>query len=146
PGLYEAVMTPRDPNDRGADLISGDYLVRFEARTLDHIRALGGNNEEDDRQFAAAARISEINLGLYRTVVQPWVRAWANEGLAQWMRRSHPLRLQYEAFSRSNPFMGSLPAWIELVQTNRRHVPTDNCFWQAQERFAEFIETSLNAL
>ena len=69
-----------------ADLIGGDYLVRFEARTLDDIRALGGNDEEDERKFAAAARVSEINLGLYRTFVQPWVRSWANEGFAQWMR------------------------------------------------------------
>ena len=50
PGLYEAVMTPKNPNDPTADLISGDYLVRFEARTLDDIRAFGGNNEEDDRE------------------------------------------------------------------------------------------------
>ena len=108
PGLYEAVMTPKDPDDPAADLIGGDYLVRFEARTLDDIRALGGNNEEDDRKFAAVARVSEINLGLYRTFVQPWVRLWANEGFAEWMRRLHPLRLQYEMFSHANPFMRPL--------------------------------------
>ncbi len=39
PGLYEAVMVPKDPGQRAADLIGGDYLVRFEARTLDDIRA-----------------------------------------------------------------------------------------------------------
>ena len=75
PGLYEAVMVPKDQRERGADLIAGDYLVRFEARTLDDIRALGGNDEADEREFATAARVSEINLGLYRTFVQPWVRA-----------------------------------------------------------------------
>ena len=32
PGLYEAVMTPKDPDDPTADLIGGDYLVRFEAQ------------------------------------------------------------------------------------------------------------------
>ena len=65
PGLYEAVMTPKNRSEQDADLITGDYLVRFEARTLDDIRALGGNDEGDEREFAAAARISEINLGLY---------------------------------------------------------------------------------
>ena len=34
PGLYEAVMTPKDSKDAGADLISGDYLVRFEAANI----------------------------------------------------------------------------------------------------------------
>ena len=54
--------------------------MRFEARTLDDIRALGGNSEEDERRFATVARISEINLGLYRTFMQPWIRLLANEG------------------------------------------------------------------
>ena len=108
PGLYEAVMTPKNRSEQDADLITGDYLVRFEARTLDDIRALGGNDEEDERKFAAAARVSEINLGLYRTFFQPWVRLCANEGTAQWMRQLHPLRMQYEMFSRNNPFMRPL--------------------------------------
>ena len=145
PGLYEAVMTPKDRDDASADLIGGDYLVRFEARTLDDIRALGGNDEEDDRKFAAVARVSEINLGLYRTFVQPWVRSWANEGFAKWMRQFHPLRLQYEMFSHANPFMRPLLSSVEDVRENRQPVPKDNAFWQAQERVADWIETSLDA-
>ena len=145
PGLYEAVMMPKDPEDASADLIGGDYLVRFEARTLDDIRALGGNDEEDDRKFAAAARVSEINLGLYRTFVQPWVRSWANEGFAKWMRQFHPLRLQYEMFSHTNPFMRPLLSCMGDVRANRQPVPKDNPFWQAQEQLGDWIETSLDA-
>jgi len=145
PGLYEAVMTPKDPEDASADLIGGNYLVRFEARTLDDIRALGGNDEEDDRKFAAAARVSEINLGLYRTFVQPWMRSWANEGCAKWMRQFHPLRLQYEMFSHTNQFMRPLLSCVGDVRANRQPVPKDNVFWQAQEQLGEWIETSLDA-
>jgi pimeloyl-ACP methyl ester carboxylesterase len=145
PGLYEAVLTTKDPNDRAANLISGDYLVRFEARNLDDIRKLGGNDEEDDRKFAAVARVSEINLGLYRTLFQPWVLAWANEGFAEWMRRFHPLRLQYELFSHVNPFMRPLLSGLEYVRASRQPVARDNAFWQAQEWTAEWIETSLDA-
>ena len=36
--------------------------MRCEARTLDDIRALGGNDAADERRFATAARVSEINL------------------------------------------------------------------------------------
>jgi pimeloyl-ACP methyl ester carboxylesterase len=145
PGLYEAVMTPKSPDDTAAELISGDYLVRFEARTLDDIRALGGNDEEDDRKFAAAARVSEINLGIYRTLFQPWVRLWANEGVAEWMRRAHPLRLQYEMFSQANPFMRPLLSSCDYVKENRQPVATGNTLWQAQEWFSEWIEKSLDA-
>jgi hypothetical protein len=48
PGLYEAVITPKEaasPSDD--DLVGGDYLVRFETRTLDDIRALGVNSFDD---------------------------------------------------------------------------------------------------
>ena len=145
PGLYEAVMTPKDWGEASADLIGGDYLVRFEARTLDDIRALGGNDEEDDRKFAAVARVSEINLGLYRALVQPWVQTWANEGVAKWMRRMHPLRLQYEMFSHANPFMRPLLSAVEDVRKNRQPIAKDNALWQAQERAADWIETSLDA-
>jgi hypothetical protein len=145
PGLYEAVMTPKNRAEKDADLITGDYLVRFEARTLDDIRALGGNDEEDDRKFAAAARVSEINLGLYRTFVQPWVRLCANDGAAQLMRQLHPLRVQYEFFSRNNPFMSPLLSASEQVRKNRTPVSKDNAFWQAQTLLSDWIEGSFNA-
>ncbi len=139
PGLYEAVLTPKDPNDPTADLIAGDYLVRFETRDLDAIRALGGNDIEDERKFATVARISEINLGLYRTFLQPWVRAFANEASADWLRRLHPLRLQYELLSDSNPFMRALLPLAERVREDREPVAQENLLLEAQGEFSKQI-------
>src|SRR5262245_42070467 len=144
-GLYEAVMIPKATVDASSDLVAGDYLVRFEARSLDDIRALGGNDEEDERKFAAVARLSQINLGLYRTFVQPWVKSWVNDGFANWMRRSHPLRLQYELFSHANPFVQAAIASVEEVKKNRQPVSHDNALWQAQTQVADWIESSLDA-
>jgi pimeloyl-ACP methyl ester carboxylesterase len=145
PGLYEAVMTPKEAGGPAADLVAGNYLVRFEPRTLDDIRALGGNSLEDERQFAAVARVSEINLGLYRTFVQPWVKAWANEGFAEWMRKMHPTRLPYEMFTPANPFLKSVSSLADSARENRQPVSPDNVFWQAQEQLGNGIETSLKA-
>ena len=75
PGLYEAVFEPKTESTSGADLVTGDWLMRCEMRTLDDIRALGCNDAADERRFATAARISDINLALYRTFAQPVVRA-----------------------------------------------------------------------
>jgi pimeloyl-ACP methyl ester carboxylesterase len=144
PGLYEAVMTPKQAGDNNDELIGGNYLVRFESRTLDDIRALGANSEEDERRFATVARVSEINLGLYRTFVQPWIRLFANEGSASWRRKLHPLRLQYELFSPANPFMGYVASMADVVRQNRQPVSADNVFLQAQAAGAQWIETSLN--
>jgi hypothetical protein len=145
PGLYEAVMTPKDPNDPTADFIGGGYLVRFEGRTLDDIRALGANSLEDERKFAAAARISEINLGLYKTMFQPWVKLWANEGMAEWMQRMHPARLQYEMYSHSNPMWRSFDTIVESAKASRQPVAEDNPYWHAQEMFSDWMTSSLDA-
>jgi len=145
PGLYEAVLTPKDPNDPTADLIAGDYLVSFEMRDFDAIRALGGNDLEDERKFATVARISEINLGLYRTFLQPWVRAFANEASADWMHRLHPLRLQYELFSGSNPFIRALASIAEHVRQDRKPSAQDNLLLQAQGECSKQIEKMLKS-
>ena len=40
--------------------------MRCEARTLDDIRAMGGNSPEDERRFETAKRVSKMNLEAYR--------------------------------------------------------------------------------
>src|SRR5207342_1605839 len=104
------------------------WVMRCEARTLDDIRALGGNDADDERRFATAARVSEINLALYRTFAQPMVRAMMSAPAAEWMRRLHPLRLQYEMFSDKNPWMASVRALAGATQENRKPTTADNPF------------------
>ena len=84
PGLYEAVISEVGEDTANRDLVDGKYLFRLEPRTLDDIRALGVNSPADDKRFAAVARMSEINLGLYRTFAEPWIRASAT---GRWPRR-----------------------------------------------------------
>jgi pimeloyl-ACP methyl ester carboxylesterase len=87
PGLYEAMITGIDEHLENPRLVEGRYLFSLEARTLDHIRALGGNSPEDDLRFATAARVSEINQGLYRTLLSPAVRTMVTEQSAEFLRR-----------------------------------------------------------
>jgi Protein of unknown function (DUF3141) len=145
PGLYEAVLAPAPKRTGPEKSPIGDYVVRFEGRTLDDIRALGGNDVEDEREFAAVARLSEINLGLYRTFVQPWVRAMATEQGAELLRRLNPARLQFELFSDKNPFLRPVAAMADRVRADRRTVPADNPFLAAQEQASRQIEAGLDA-
>ncbi len=144
PGLYEAVITPKGPETAHSELVSGDYVMRFEARTLGHIRALGGNDAEDERRFATVARVSEINQGLYRTFFSPAVKQLTNDYTAAWMRRLHPHRLPYEILSDKNPFMAPIAALAEQVRANRRAVAPDNPFQQLQEKASQQIVDALN--
>src|SRR5262249_53262077 len=138
--LYEMVLTKK-PADENSVTELGDYIARFEVRTLDDLRVLGGNTEEDERRFAAAARLSEVNLGLYRTFVSPWVRAFSSEPMAEACRKLHPLRLQYELFSDRNPLSHGVAQAAAAARANRRPVSAANPFL-AWERYASDQITS----
>jgi hypothetical protein len=145
PGLYEAVITPRGRGDAddAADLIAGGHLIRFAAREVDDVRAIVGADPEDERRFATAARVSEVNLGLYRSLAQPWVRALVSEPAAEWVRRTHPLRLQYELLSDVNPWLRALGTFADGVRENRHPVAADNPFVRAERETSDRIEAAL---
>src|ERR1700730_7149615 len=116
-----------------------------EARTLDDIRALGGNDAADERRFATAARVSETNLELYRAFAQPVVRALVTSPLAQWMQQMHPLRLQYELFSDANPMMAAVGLMADQVRKDRKPVAPDNPLVRLQENFSRQMVAALDA-
>ena len=144
PGLYEAVFENKTGDMANPDLVSGNWVMRCEARTLDDIRALGGNDAADERCFATAARVSDTNLALYRTFAQPVVQAMVSAPLADWMRKLHPLRLQYELFSDANPLMGSVALLADQARSNRKAVTGENPFAAMQENFSNQIVRALD--
>jgi hypothetical protein len=145
PGLYEAVLEKKGEDTSNIDLARGNWVMRFETRTLDDIRALGGNDAADERRFATAARISETNLSLYRTFAQPLVRTLVNDQVAEWMRQLHPLRLQYELFSDANPAMVPVAMLAEETRKNRRPTNDDNPFIALQEQLSNQVIAVLDA-
>jgi len=145
PGLYEATFEAKDADTTNADLAVGQWVMRCEARTLDDIRAMGGNSPEDERRFAAAKRVSEINLAAYQKFLQPWIKGIVKPQMAEMMRNLHPLRLQYEAFSSQNPFMSVVKSLAEQVSDDRKQVPTDNPFLAFQERISKQIVNALDS-
>ena len=74
PGLYEIVITEKPGTEASSEGQYGDFDLSIEERGLDDIRALGRNSLEDEREFAAVARVSELNNAFYQTFVQPWTR------------------------------------------------------------------------
>jgi hypothetical protein len=145
PGLYEAVISGVDESVVNPELVQGEYLFTLETRTLDDIRALGGNTPEDDMRFAAASRVSEINQGLYRTFASPAVSMAATEESAELLRRMHPNRLRFLMFSDQNPFMLPFAAAVDWVRSNRAPVDANNPFSALERMMSDFIANSLEA-
>ena len=145
PGLYEATFEAKDEETTSSDLVVGKWVMRCEARTLDDIRAMGGNSPEDERRFAAAKRVSEINLAAYRKFVQPWIKKVVSPQLAETMRNLHPLRLQYEALNSKNPLMATVKSAAEEIEDNRKPAAKDNPFLAFQELMSKQIVHALDS-
>ena len=145
PGLYEATFERKSGDTTSSDLVEGEWVMRCEQRTLDDIRAMGCNSPEDERRFATAARVSEINLSLYRAFMQPMVKAIFTPQVAELLRRWDTGRMQYEAFTDANPFMPALASAAEKVREQRKPASTDNPFIVAQEKASERIVKALDS-
>lgn len=145
PGLYEATFEAKGEETTSSDLVVGQWVMRCEARTLDDIRAMGGNSPEDERRFAAAKRVSEMNLAAYRKFVQPWIKKMVTPQMAETMRNLHPLRLQYEVLSSQNPWMGAVKTAADEIEEKRKPVAEDNPFLAFQEQMSKQIVHALDS-
>ncbi len=144
PGLYEAVMTPKTEDAANPDLVGGDWIVRFEPRTLADVRAIVQPDPENERRFATARRVSEINLGLYRSLFQPFVQAFARAQTAEWLHKLKPSELPYELFSERNPLMQQIAQLAEQVRAQRRPASPDNPLLQMQAVMSDTIIAALD--
>jgi hypothetical protein len=145
PGLYEATFEAKSADTTSPNLVTGDWVMRCQARTLDDIRALGGNDAADERRFATAARVSEANLALYRAFAQPMVRAMTTAPMAEWMQKLHPLRLQYELLSDASPAAAPLAQLAQQVRDRRQPARDDNPFMALERSVSRQIVATLDA-
>ena len=147
-GLFELSVQDKTPGEPHACLVPGDYLMSMHQRTLGDVAAIVAPNSDEvaasDRRFAAAARLSQVNLALYRQYLQPWVRRAVTPQLADILRAWHPLRVGYEAWSDRHP----LAPWIALqagdMRANRQPVAASNPWWQWQQICSDALGASLH--
>jgi len=144
PGLYEMLIEETRTQDAGTEREHDEYEVRFQARTIEDIRALD-DGPEDERAFATAARTSEINEGVYDTFMRPFVRPWGNDLVAAWLRLMHPQRFWRLALSDLNPAMWPVRVAADLVRADRRPVSKDNPLLSIERAVSDQIVGGLNA-
>jgi hypothetical protein len=73
------------------------------------------------------------------------VRAMVNPQIADWLRRMHPLRLQYEMFSDANPLMAQVAAAADRARAERKPADAGNPFLAMQEAVSRQIVTAFDA-
>jgi hypothetical protein len=142
PGLYEILITEKPANPSASE--APDFELCIEPRSLDDIRALGCNSPEDKREFAAVARVSELNNALYATYLQPWITAMSSPQLARVALKLNPLRLSYSLLSDTNPMMRAVVPLAEKARAERTVPDADNPFVAMQQQFSKAMIDALN--
>ena len=144
PGLYEIVITEKPGTGGSSEDEADDFDLSIEERGLDDIRAMGCNSLEDEREFAAVARISELNNALYETFVQPWIKMMSGPQLAGAVLELNSLRLSYSLLSDKNPMMRAVAPLAEVARTKWVAASADNPFITMQQQVSKSIVDGLN--
>ena len=139
-GLYRADVE-ECPTDRASAHHGDDpYLMRIHRSGIEEVRAIVKPDPASERRFAAAARVSEINLALYRSLMQPTIQHLSTPASAHWLQAMHPLRIGYEWWSDRHPLAPLVAQVAQQVRRNRHAIDADNPFLQAQEALSQAME------
>jgi pimeloyl-ACP methyl ester carboxylesterase len=144
PGLYEIVITEKPGSEASSEGEAGDFDLSIEERSLDDIRALGCNSLEDEREFAAVARVSELNNAFYDTFLQPWIKMMSGPQVARAAIELNPLRLGYSLWSDRNPMMRAVVPLADHARAKRVPASADNPFIAMQQQFSKTMVDTLN--
>jgi Protein of unknown function (DUF3141) len=141
PGLYEMKF-----DKMIGEGVSARFLVSFQERTLDDIRAFDEKEDSAEEHFAAVARLSEFGADLYDLTLRPVIQSLMTPQAAHLWRNFHPARVQRLMFSEHNPaFQGAKPI-AAVVQEQRRPAAADNPFIQAERLWADMVQQSFDVM
>jgi len=138
PGLYEAVIEDTQPDLPGLEFVSGRYLIRFEAREISDILALG-DGRDGERAFEVVKRVAEVNQDAYDTFVSPWVKAASNPWVAAWTRMMNPARVERWAMSDVNPATWGVKLVAEMVRERRQAASPQNPLHEGERSVSDAI-------
>jgi pimeloyl-ACP methyl ester carboxylesterase len=138
PGLYEMRI----------EAASGEgqqrrFTVSFEERNLSDLTG-GAGHQNDERPFAAVARLSEAQAELYDVAIRPWVKAMVPPAMAELGRIMHPLRIQRSMMASSNPFMQAWKALAGQAREARSMAAPDNPFVALEAAGARMVEQAMD--
>jgi len=144
PGLYEIVITDRPDGKHAKEEEAAEFDFAIEERGLDDIRALGCNSIDDEREFAAVARVSDLNNSLYQAFLQPWIKMISGPQVARASLELNPLRLSYSLMSDRNPMMRWIAPLVDDALAKRAPASTDNPLMGLQQQYSTAMVEALN--
>lgn len=145
PGIFRAEVKDHPDGVPARELMDHQYLMAIRGSGIDEVRGIVKPDQVSERRFAAAARVSDINLALYRNLWQPWVRALATPSTAHWMQVFQPVRFGFEWWSDRHPLAPLVRDAAARIREHRVRLAPDNPFLQVQTQISNTIVDVLNA-
>ncbi len=140
PGLYEMKI-----EEESGEGLHKRFRVSFAERRMSDILAIDESDRRDESNFAAVARVSQLQADAYDLLLRPLVQSLVTPQSANFMRESHPARVQRRVFSSKNPILGWLPAAAEQARNAPiAPVDADNPFLLAERLWAAGVEQSVD--
>jgi pimeloyl-ACP methyl ester carboxylesterase len=133
PGLYE--MTIDD--ETGAD---GDehFLVSFHERKMSDL-GVYDDRRDDEKNFAAVSRLSELGADFYDRSLRPLVRGAVSPAVAERLRKAHPARVKRRVFADANPAMALVREAAKRIEQTRQPAKPANPFLTLEKLWAESV-------
>lgn len=121
PGLYE--MKIEHSSGEG---LHEQFSVSFHERGTADIVALTGANREQEKDFAAVARLSEMGADWYEATLRPLVQSMVTPHTAEALRTLHPSRLSRRALGDQHPVMPWVKGLAEQARASRQPADASN--------------------
>ena len=141
PGLYEMKI-----EEESGEGVHKRFSVSFAERRMSDILAIDEDDRSEEPDFAAVARVSQLNADAYDLLLRPLVQSMITPQLAAWMRELHPARVQRRMFNvEKNPMMAWLPAAAASAsKQGAASVDATNPFLLGERLWAAAVEQSLD--
>jgi pimeloyl-ACP methyl ester carboxylesterase/tellurite resistance protein len=138
PGLYEMVID--NVTGEGVD---AHFAVSFVERKMSDLKVFDDNRDEE-KDFGAVARLSELGAELYELTLRPLVQSMVTPKSAELLRQSNSFRSQRRAFGDANPLMKGVEAAAQKAEQERKKANPSNPFLIWEKLLAGSIEQSLD--
>jgi pimeloyl-ACP methyl ester carboxylesterase/tellurite resistance protein len=140
PGLYEMVI-----ENQTGEGVDAHFEVSFIERKMTDLRAFDDERDEE-RDFGAVARLSEIGAELYTLTLRPMVQAMVTPQSAELMRQTNSSRIQRRMFGDANPLMQPVGAAAAKIEQERKKADPSNPFLIWEKLWAGSVEQSLDLM
>jgi pimeloyl-ACP methyl ester carboxylesterase len=133
PGLYEMVI-----DEQTGEGVDAHFLVSFRERKMSDLAGFD-DSRDDEKMFATVSRLSEMASEVYDMGVRPMVQAGFSGRTAEFLRKTHPSRVQRRIFADENPAMKFVAQAADNVAKARQPADRANPFLGLEKVWADSV-------